>query len=133
MKRILIAGLALALSAGGALAEPPQSSPLDQAYRDDVTCAVAYMSLAARGEDANAAALGFYYFIGRLQGRRPDVDWRSHVVAAATASGRDAVLRDGQRCGQILVDEGQSMGPIDEVVERWSGAQEPASEPTSGW
>ena len=133
MKRILIAGLALALSAGETLAGAPQNPPLDQTYRDDVTCAVAYMSLAARGEDANAAALGFYYFIGRLQGRRPDVDWRSHVVAAATASGRDAVLRDGQRCGQILVDEGQSMGPIDEVINQWSSAPEPPSGPTSGW
>lgn len=133
MKPIVIAGLALALSAGGALAGTPQSRPLDQAYRDDVACAVAYMSLAARGEDPNAAALGFYYFIGRLQGRRPDVDWRSHVVAAANASGRDAVLRDGQRCGQILVDEGQSMGPIDEVINQWSSAPEPPSGPTSGW
>ena len=133
MKRILIAGLALALSAGGALAEPPQSSPLDQAYRDDVNCAVLYMAIAAKGEDPGSAALGFYYFIGRLQGRRPDVDWRGHVVAAATASGRDAVLQDGQRCGQILVDEGQSMGPIDEVINQWSSAPEPPSGPTSGW
>ena len=91
------------------------------------------MSLAARGDDPNAAALGFYYFIGRLQGRRPDVDWRGHVVAAANASGRDAVLRDGQRCGQVLVDEGQSMGPIDEVINQWSSAPEPPSGPTSGW
>ena len=133
MKHVLIAGLALALSAGAALARTPQSPPLDQAYRDDVTCAVVYIAVAAQGEDANAAALGFYYFIGRLEGRRPDVDWRTHVVTAANSSGRDVLIDHGERCGQALIDEGRSMGPIDEVVQQWSGGEAPAPEPTSGW
>ncbi len=60
MKRILIAGVALALSAGAAQARTPQNPPLNQAYRDDVSCAVLYMAVAAKGEDAGSAALGFY-------------------------------------------------------------------------
>lgn len=145
MKRILIAGLALALSAGAAHAGPPQTPPLDQAYRDDVSCAVLYMAVAAKGEDPGSAALGFYYFVGRLEGRRPDVDWRGHVLAAAAEAGRPVLDVDGPRCGQILIDNGRSMGGVDDVVEGWSrgegrmGAalqalrQQPAEQPNSGW
>jgi len=145
MKRILIAGLALALSAGAAEARTPQTPPLDQAYRDDVQCAVLYMAIAAKGEDPGSAALGFYYFIGRLEGRRPEVNWRSHVLTAANDSGRDMLDAHGQRCGNILVENGRAMGQIDETIQSWAegegqmgaalqalrGEPEPASD--SGW
>jgi hypothetical protein len=120
MKHILIAGLALALSAGAAHAAPPQTPPLDQAYRDDVSCAVLYMAVAAKGEDLGSAALGFYYFIGRLEGRRPDVDWRGHVLAVAAGAGRPLLEVDGPRCGGILTEKGQSMSDVDDVIESWS-------------
>ena len=119
MKRILIAGLALALSAG-AVSARTQNPPLNQAYKDDVQCAVVYMAVAAKGEDPNAAALGFYYFIGRLEGRRPDVDWRSHVLTAAANSGAAVLDHNGERCGQILIDNGRSMGGVDDTITRWS-------------
>ena len=120
MKYVLIAGLALALSAGAANARTPQTPPLDQAYKDDVTCAVVYMALAARGEDPGSAALGFYYFIGRLEGRRPEVNWRSHVLTAGTNSGRAVLEAHGQRCGNILIENGRGMGQIDEMIQSWS-------------
>ena len=120
MKHVLIAGLALALSAGAANARTPQTPPLDQAYKDDVTCAVVYMALAARGEDPGSAALGFYYFIGRLEGRRPEVNWRSHVLTAGTNSGRAVLEAHGQRCGNILIENGRGMGQIDEMIQSWS-------------
>jgi hypothetical protein len=119
MKHVLIAGLALALSAGAAHAGAPQTPPLDQAYRDDVNCAVLYMAVAAKGENPGSAALGFYYFIGRLEGRRPEINWRSHVLAAA-ADARPALLEiDGPRCGGILTENGLAMAPIDAVIESW--------------
>ena len=145
MKRILIAGLALALSAGAAHAGPPQTPPLDKAYRDDVNCAVLYMAVAAKGEDPGSAAVGFYYFVGRLEGRRPDIDWRGHVVAAAADVGQSFLEVEGPRCGGILTENGGAMGPIDGVIESWSRGEgrmgaalqalrpQPAEEPTSGW
>jgi len=145
MKRVLIAGLALALSAGAATARAPQSPALNKAYRDDVTCAVLYMAIAAKGEDQASAALGFYYFIGRLEGRRPDVDWRTHVIAAAETAGQDTLEENGQRCGNMLIENGQNMGPIDQLIERWSAGEgrmgaalaaqrgEQPQGPTSGW
>ena len=120
MKHVLIAGLALALSAGAAQARTPQTPPLDQAYKDDVTCAVVYMALAARGEDPGSAALGFYYFIGRLEGRRPEVNWRSHVLTAAAGAAREFLEVNGERCGNILIENGRSMTQIDGVIENWS-------------
>jgi len=146
MKHVLIAGLALGLSAGAAQARTPQTPPLDQAYRDDVQCAVVYMAVSALSEDPNAAALGFYYFIGRLEGRRPDVNWRSHVLTAAVNSGQAVLDAHAPRCGQILVDNGRSMTDIDATIERWQrgeglmgealqarrGAPAP-EQPTSGW
>lgn len=120
MKYVLIAGLALALSAGAAQAGPPQTPPLDRAYRDDVNCAVLYMAVAAKGEDAGSAALGFYYFVGRLEGRRPDVDWRDHVLAAAAEAGQTQLEVDGPRCGGILTENGRAMGGVDDVIESWS-------------
>lgn len=145
MKRIVIAALALALSAGAAQTRTPQTPPLDQAYMDDVHCAVVYMAIAAKGENANAAALGFYYFVGRLEGRRPEVKWRPHVLTAAANSGQAMLEAHGQRCGNILIENGQGMPPIDAVIESWSrgegqmgaaleamrGGQEPAQD--SGW
>ena len=125
MKRALIAGLGLALSAGGALASPPQSPPLDQAYRDDVSCAVVYMAVAAKGEDANAAALGFYYFVGRLEVRRPDVDWRARVLAVAANADQSLLNAHGERCGGILTENGRSMGGIDAEIERWKRGEGP--------
>lgn len=120
MKRILIAGLALALSAGGASARSPQNPPLDKAYRDDVSCAVLYMAVAAKGEDAASAALGFYYFIGRLEGRRPAVDWRPLVLGAAADAGGELLDAHGERCGNILIENGRSMGGVDDQITRWS-------------
>lgn len=120
MKHVLIAGLALALSAGAVHARSPQTPPLDQAYRDDVQCAVLYMALAAKGEDPGSAALGFYYFIGRLEGRRPEVNWRSHVLTAGTNSGLAMLEANGQRCGNILVENGRAMGEVDAMINSWS-------------
>lgn len=119
MKRFLFAGevMACAAAASSAWAQDP---PFDQAYKDDVQCAVVYMAVAAKGEDPAAAALGFYYFIGRLEGRRPEVNWRSHVLTAAANSGGAVLEYNGDRCGQILTDNGRGMGPIDDTIERWS-------------
>ncbi len=143
MKRILIAGLALALTAGAAQARTPQDPPLDQAYRDDVTCAVLYMAIAAKGDDS--AALGFYYFIGRLEGRRPNSDWRPHVLGLAADAGRDLLERHGERCGNTLIENGRAMTPIDGVIEGWvrgegemgaalqASREQQQQQPTSGW
>ena len=125
MKRALIAGLGLALSAGGALAGPQQSAPLDQAYRDDVRCAVLYMAVAAKGEEASGAALGFYYFIGRMEGRRPDVDWRPHVLAVAAEADQALLDAHGKRCGDLLTENGRQMGGIDDQITRWSAGEGP--------
>ena len=145
MKHVLIAGLALALSAGAAQARTPQTPPLDQAYRDDVNCAVLYMAIAAKGEDPGSAALGFYYFIGRLEGRRPEVNWRSYVLTAAADAGRPLLEVDGPRCGGILTENGRAMGGVDDVIESWGRGEgsmgaalqalrpQPAEEPDSGW
>jgi hypothetical protein len=145
MKRILIAGLALALSAGAAQARTPQTPPLDQAYRNDVQCAVLYMAIAAKGEDPGSAALGFYYFVGRLEGRRPEVNWRDHVVTAAADAGQAMLEAHGERCGNILIENGRSMSQIDGVIEGWSRGEgrmgaalqalrgEPEPAPDSGW
>lgn len=145
MKHVLIASLALAVSAGAARATTPQTPPLDKAYIDDVQCAVLYMAMAAKGEDANSAALGFYYFVGRLEGRRPEVNWRSHVLTAATNSGQAMLEAHGQRCGNILIENGRSMGQVDAMIQSWSQGEgqmgaalqalrgEPEPAPDSGW
>lgn len=124
MKRALVAGLGLAFSAGGALASPPQTAPIDQAFRDDVNCAVVYMVVAAKGEEA-AAALGFYYFIGRMEGRSPDVDWRPHVLAAAARADQALLDANGKRCGDLLTENGRQMGGIDDQISRWSAGEGP--------
>ena len=123
MKRVLIAGLGLALSAGAATAGPPQSPPLDEAYRNDVRCAVVYMAVSAKGDNIEAAALGFYYFIGRLEVRRPDIDWRPQVLAVAADAGQDLLNAHGARCGNILTENGQTMGDIDAEIERWKAGE----------
>ncbi|MBX9574402.1 MAG: hypothetical protein K2X07_02055 [Caulobacteraceae bacterium] len=97
-----------------------QDPALDQAYKDDVECAVLYMAVAAQGEDPAGAALGFYYFIGRLEGRRPDVEWRSHVLTVAADAGGELLERSGERCGQLLIDNGRAMGTVDATIDRWS-------------
>lgn len=145
MRRILIAGLALALSATGATARTARQTADDAAYRDDLACAVVFMAVAAQGADQAEFAAGFHYFLGRMHARRPDADWLSQVVTASNNSGQSVLIHNVERCAGIMHAHDGALDRIDEVIDQWSRGEgqmgaalkalggEPEQRPSSGW
>ena len=119
MKRALIAGLALALSAGGASAQTPPPPMDNPAYVDDVRCVVVYMALLAEGSEEAGASVGLYYYAGRLAARYPDIDWPLDARTVAGEAGLGLLAEHADRCGRGLIESAILMRPLDAFVEQW--------------
>ena len=120
MRSVLIAGVALALSAGGALAQTPPRPMDDPAYANDVRCVVFYMALLAEGSEEAGASVGLHYYAGRLDGRYPDIDWPLDAWTVASSAGLGLLAEHGDRCGQGLIESAVLLRPLDTFVEQWA-------------
>ena len=119
MKRALIAGAVLALSAGSALAQTPPRPMDDPAYAAEVRCVVFYMALLAEGSEEAGASVGLQYYAGRLEGRYPGVDWVPDAWTVAIDAGLGLLAQDGDRCGRGLLESTILMQPLDSFVQQW--------------
>lgn len=86
------------------LAFTPQtalSSSSDARTEADFRCYAATLVLAGMNADdpevTNAAAMIAFYYLGRLEGRVPDVDWVSRGIKAGDAQS-DLLLAELPRC-----------------------------------
>lgn len=114
MLRTACAVLALAFAAG------PAAAQTDVAERD-LRCMIVmgvFGSRAQSDQDKQAAAAGFTYFLGRLQGRDPALDVKARIVAAAQGLGGVAGLQpDVARCGDELKALGARSQEIGQALQ----------------
>ena len=118
--------IGLAVLAPFAVAAAP---PVDGSTRDDVRCLVAVVSLTA-SEDTEvklAGLLGSQYFLGRIDGRDPDLDIeaairqeQSHLDEAEISS----LLRS---CGQLMQDRGEALEAIGNRLDQDQAPSSPAT------
>lgn len=109
------------------LALTPQSAysgSADPRTEADFKCFGAALVLAGSADESNtelmnaAGLLGFYY-LGRLEGREPDVDWPARG-ASIPDSQADAYLGELERCGAEFESKSQELISAGEAAARAS-------------
>jgi len=96
VRKMLILAAAMAALAGTAQAEDPTPS---EANRADVRCMLT-MTLIMRDEAyKQSAAVGLYYFAGRLEARDPSVDMTQAMRREASRMQNSEWKGEIQRCG----------------------------------
>jgi hypothetical protein len=98
---------ALLFSAGAAAQDEPQTA--------DVRCLLVTLKMmtAANTDEMKATSLvGVMYYMGKLDGRQPDFDLESAVIAQIKAMTPEDVTKEAQRCGTELQARGKSLQEI---------------------
>ena len=99
MRKVLVLALALAGLAGGARAD---DEAMREANRKDIRCVLA-MTVIMRDEAArSSAAVGLYYFAGRIEVRDPALDLTSAMKREASRMQNSEWRGEMQRCGAEL-------------------------------
>lgn len=95
-----------------------QDAPVSAADRADLQCMalVAVMAGMAmeEGEEAATTELagmsgGLMYYLGRLEGRSPDVDWLEQLGAWLDKAEPEDLDAVAPRCSKELMDKGQAL------------------------
>jgi hypothetical protein len=120
----LVAGFANAQQTAPTLSDQPPASAqpsvpsVESMERDtegDIRCIVAASILAQQTQDPvqkmtfNAATL---YYLGRLDGRTPDLDIGARVYAERARVNSGDILLERARCGQHMIDRGAVLQQI---------------------
>lgn len=110
LKLALGTAAAVMLTALPAQAQERQLSPADRA---DLNCLVIVAAIlgeqAESGEDMAGGIGGLMYYLGRLEGRTPGVDWLEQAgYLLEDPKGMDFEA-EAMRCGEELVVKGQYM------------------------
>lgn len=98
----LICGAALLV--GAARAETPE-----QENRSDVRCLLAMSVLGQNEQYKQAAAIGSFYFAGRIEGRNPDFDLKLAIRSEAGRLGTQEYAGEIKRCGDLVRAKGEAM------------------------
>lgn len=116
--------LALAALAPLVIAAAP---PTDAETTKDVQCLVAVASLAGSDDkDAKmAAAIGSQYFLGRIDGRSPNLDLEAAIKLEASRLGEAQMRSLLQSCGQLMQSRGKALQEIGERMQAEEGSQSP--------
>lgn len=104
----------LALAAAPAAAQEAQERPVTAEETADLTCMAVFALFGAQPEVGEKAAVGIFYYLGRLEGRDPSVDWLERFHDFALTAVRQEVMAEAQRCGQALAARGEQMVRIGE-------------------
>jgi hypothetical protein len=118
-----------ALAATTALATGARAAEADNAA--DARCLVAALALTQSPDPqvrafAPAAAL---YFVGRLDGRAPDIDLEAAVVNQVKSMSPDALRSELQRCAGILQERGDKLKTIGADLQKIAGQAGAAAPP----
>ncbi|KQW78687.1 hypothetical protein [Brevundimonas sp. Root1279] len=94
---------------------PPQdnlSGSRNAQTEADFRCFAAGLVMAeVSGDDAemvNAGSMVAFYYLGRLEGREPSIDWVARGVEVGTAKGEE-LLPELARCGEEFAAKGEDM------------------------
>lgn len=115
MKRIAalgLAGLMLAAAFAPATAEV-ELTPDDRA---DLDC-MNIMALVGE-KDLNAATIGMIYYLGRLEGRSPNIDWPNVFGDYLHDMPREQLQTAGLRCSQELKIRGDALQSVGDRIAK---------------
>ncbi len=105
MKQMTGMLLAVGVLAAGAA----RAQDADDPMRSDLRCLLGMSVLAKDAQHRDAAALGSFYFTGRIQGRAPDFDINHGLRGQIQAMRASDYLAEARRCGEILSAETEAM------------------------
>lgn len=98
-----------------------QSAPADPVLESDVRC-LAVMAIAAsdsKKADAVGVMAAAMYFVGRIDGRRPGMDYRAALRQLLSSNESIAGLQaDAVRCGAILEKRGSELQALGEQLKQ---------------
>lgn len=120
-KTILALSSALALSALAQTSVQAQSKPerpLTAEETTDLHCMAIYSVLAAQPDQAQSAAIGVFYFLGKLEGRDAQTNWLDRFHKFVTPLTEADLSANAQRCGQVMIDRGQALTELGERMTR---------------
>lgn len=106
---MLKTGMALAatLTAGSALAAEPDMTPQDLA---DLQCVAVFSAVAGiNPEVAEQAAIPVFYYLGRLEGRTPNVDWLARLREYGNTVTLGELEGHLERCTAKVTERGEAM------------------------
>lgn len=124
--RKLALGLASALALGAvaapAAAQTDRTRPLTADETADMQCMVVFSVIAADPEKAAGAAIGVFYYLGRLEGRDASTDWLERFYAFAQTATQQDLSDNAERCGQLVADRGLKMQEVGGRLTQTPGA-----------
>lgn len=103
------------------LVAPGLAHAEDRATTDDVRCLVVSLVIAGSGQQGAQAAgmAASLYYIGRLDGRTPDLDLENRMIDEIGAMKPQDIKAEGARCGGLLKSRGQAIQAIGQrITER---------------
>jgi hypothetical protein len=109
---------AVAIAVSSALvAAIPAAAQSDDAT--DLRCFVV-ASVLMNSSDRNqraAGVIGSLYFMGRLDGRSPSLDWNKRLTAEMAAMSGSDISTVSAACGAIMAAQGRRMGEMGKEVQ----------------
>lgn len=115
---VLATNVALALSAAPASAQDPVL-PINPEDAADLQCvALAALIMGSDQELATQIAPALFYYLGRLEGRSPDVDWITRAAEYSEALTPQTLPPIQQRCGGEMAAKGQELIAKGEAYSR---------------
>lgn len=111
MKRLILAACAAASLgfAGGAQAQS-QIKPADQADMQCLAVAAIVAGQAAEGTQEQAGAVGgIMYYLGKLEGRTPGVDWLAELTTHLQTLDEAGLAAAAPRCSAEMITKGQQL------------------------
>lgn len=105
--RMMAAGAALGVLAWPAAAQVDQTTA-------DLRCAIVGMAMAGQATTQQQGMMAALYYIGKLDGRTPDLDLEQRVRSEAAGMTPQVIAAEGQRCGQELMARGKALATIGE-------------------
>jgi hypothetical protein len=97
-----------------------QSAARDDITTDDVNCYVVYMTTAASktGAEQSAAYIGLMYWLGRLDGRTPKLNFKNRVLSALPKLTKEKYESEARRCGSELMRRGNAITQMGKDVSQ---------------
>ncbi len=116
----LMSALALGAVAAPALAD--QNRPMTAEEIADMQCMAVFSVIAAQPGKAEGAAIGVFYYLGRLEGRDASIDWLERFYTFAQAATQEDLTENADRCGQLVATRGQKMQEVGGRLTETPGA-----------
>lgn len=118
MRKFLAALAATALTVSAA---PALAQSTDALNDQDLACVAIFAAIGGvvtpGSQEANAAGMGMTYYLGRLQGRTPGVDWLQEMYNRRETLFEPAYLESHfTRCGEEFSAQGRRMIEVGDIL-----------------